>query len=63
MVRTQQDKYVVDETGNGYLLYDVTTDPLEQNNLIGHPEMDQAEQKLRDTLMSFLVGKQVELER
>ena len=63
MVRTQQYKYAVDETGNGFLLYDLREDPLEQNNLIGHSGMDQVEQKLRDTLMSFLVGKQVELER
>lgn len=61
MVRTQQFKYAVDETGRGYLLYNLMEDPLEQNNLIGSPEMDRIEQNLKDAILSFLIGKQSEL--
>ena len=62
MARNRQYKYAVDETGSGYLLYDLIEDPLEQNNLTGHPEMNQIEQNLKDTLLSFLVEKHLRLE-
>jgi len=63
MVRTPQYKYAVDETGKGYLLYNLVEDPLEQNNLIGHPKTNQIEQDLKDTLLSFLIKKQLRFNR
>jgi len=59
MVRTHRYKYAMDETGRGYLFYDLVEDPLEQNNLIGHPEINQIEQNLKDILLSFLIKKQL----
>lgn len=50
MIRTERFKDAVDEAGRSYLLYDLMEDPLEQNNLIGNPEMDRIEQNLKDAI-------------
>lgn len=63
MIRTSRHKYAVDETGMGYLLYDLTEDPSEQNNLIGHPKTVQTEQNLRDGLLAFLTDKQLRMDK
>ena len=61
MIRTSRHKYAVDETGVGILLYDLIEDPLEQNNLIGHPKTVQTEQNLRDGLLAFLTDTQLRM--
>ena len=58
MVRTNRYKYALDETGQGYLLYDLIEDPQEQNNLIGKNDMKQVEMELRDRTLCFLVQAQ-----
>ncbi len=59
MTRTLKHKYAVDETGTGYLLYDLQNDPLEQSNLIGHPETGDVEDRCNSLILSFLIKKQV----
>ena len=59
MIRTLEYKYAVDETGAGFLLYNLQNDPLEQNNLIGHPEMGHIEDWFDNLILSFLIEKQV----
>ena len=54
MVRTDRYKYAVDETGQGYMLYDLDKDPRERNNLIGHPNERATENEMRDHLLKFL---------
>ena len=54
MVRTDRYKYAVDETGQGYMLYDLDKDPRERNNLIGHPNERATENEMRDHLLRFL---------
>ena len=58
MIRTERYKYVVDETGEGFMLYDVLQDPTEQTNLIGHPELQSVERDLRDRILRFLLEAQ-----
>ena len=58
MVCTQRHKYTMDSAGEGYMLYDVTEDPEEQNNLIGHPDRQGVEQECRDRILRFLVDTQ-----
>jgi len=59
MIRTLKRKYAVDETGAGFLLYNLQNDPLEQNNLIGHPKMGHIEDWFDSLILSFLIEKQV----
>ena len=58
MVRTEQYKYAIDDTGNGYFLIDVVEDPTEETNLIGRPDLQQVEGELRERILSFLAGTQ-----
>jgi hypothetical protein len=58
MVRTEQYKYAMDDTGSGYLLYDVVDDPTEAVNLIGRPDMRPVERELRERILAFLTGTQ-----
>jgi arylsulfatase A-like enzyme len=58
MIRTARHKYVVDERGRGYLLYDLVEDPHEQRNLIGHPDVAEIERALRERLLTWLVSTQ-----
>ena len=58
MLRTETHKYAVDEAGRGYLLHDLTADPDEQVNFIGHPDHAATEAELRDRLLSRLLGAQ-----
>ena len=60
MVRTDRYKYAADETGMGYMLFDVVEDPSEQKNLIGHPDMKSTEEKLSTRVLSFLIEKQLQ---
>jgi len=55
MVRTDRYKYAIDETGKGYMFYDLVDDPLEQMNLIGKSGYEKIEQEHRELiLMNFL---------
>jgi hypothetical protein len=62
MARTEGYKYALDETGQGYLLYNLLDDPEEQNNLIGSPEMKPLEMELRDRTLRFLVQAQYRMQ-
>jgi arylsulfatase A-like enzyme len=54
MVKTQRHKYVMDQHGMGYMLYDMQQDPDEQHNLIGNPENRDTENEMRDALLRRL---------
>lgn len=58
MVRTERHKYAMDDTGEGYMLFDLVDDPLERNNLIGHPEAREIEAELRERALRFWVKNQ-----
>lgn len=62
MIRTDRYKYALDNTGEGYLLYNMVEDPQEQRNLIGHPGMEEVEEKLRDRILRFLLQTPCRLE-
>src|SRR5439155_1761843 len=47
MVRDNRYKYAVDPQGRGYQLHDLQTDPFEQRNLVGHPDLAEVERTLR----------------
>ncbi|MBM3212738.1 hypothetical protein FJZ33_10995, partial [Candidatus Poribacteria bacterium] len=51
-------KYAMDNTGYGYMLYDMTQDPDEQKNLIGHPYYMEIEKESRDRILKFLIETQ-----
>lgn len=56
MIRSHRHKYVVDELGRGYMLYDLEKDPDEQNNLIADDAHRPLEACLREVLLARLVG-------
>jgi arylsulfatase A-like enzyme len=58
MVRDDQYKYAMDNTGEGYMLYDVIKDPKEKNNLIGHTDFRRIEQEYRGRVLRFLLDTQ-----
>ncbi len=51
MVRTRTDKYAMDEFGEGYMLFNLDTDPDEQKNLIGQPCMRELQAHMRELLL------------
>lgn len=56
MLKTARHKYVIDQAGSGYMLYDLLRDPDEQHNLIGAPEARKLEQAMRDALLVRLAA-------
>ena len=56
MLKTARHKYVIDQEGRGYMLYDLDQDPYEQYNLIGAPEAQTLEQTMRDALLVRLAA-------
>ena len=56
MLKTARHKYVIDQQGRGYMLYDLGQDPDEQHNLIGAPEARALEQAMRDALLVRLAA-------
>lgn len=56
MLRTRDHKYAVRENGDGFMLYDLSRDPDEQENRIGRG--DSLETSLRDALLRRLVDAQ-----
>ena len=58
LVRTARCAYSVDQTGQGYGLYDLERDPEERVNLVGHPDYEDVECDMRDRLIRFLLSEQ-----
>ena len=58
MVFDGRYKYAMDNTGAGYMLYDMINDPKEQKNLICHPDFNKIEGDCRDRILKFLVDTQ-----
>ncbi len=58
MIRNHKYKYVVDQQGRGYMLYDLEADPEEQNNLITDPKYKKLEKLLREKLLKRLLEAQ-----
>ncbi len=56
MLKTARHKYVIDQDGRGYMLYDLDQDPDEQHNLIGAPAARALEQSMRDALLVRLAA-------
>ena len=61
MVRTERYKYAIDETGSGYVLYDIMEDPTEATNLIGREDVRPVEREMRERILTFLAGTQYHL--
>ena len=61
MIRTSDYKYAMDDTGQGYMFFDLNDDPNEQENLIGYRDAAAIEQELREHLLSFLARTQYQL--
>jgi choline-sulfatase len=59
-LRTRESKYAVTEDGRGFMLYDLSSDPDEQHNLIGKDEM---ENRMREALLRRLLSTQHTTER
>jgi arylsulfatase len=59
MIRTERHKYAADRQGRGYLLHDLREDPVEQRNLIGHPECAAVERALRERMLVWFLSTQV----
>jgi hypothetical protein len=55
-------KYVIDDMGRGFMLYDLENDPDEQNNLIGQKEALSLEEESRDLLLKQLLETQYVME-
>ena len=58
MIRTERYKYAIDESGTGYMLYDLSDDPLEQCNLIGHSRTETVQNELERAILRFLLKSQ-----
>ena len=56
MLKTARHKYVIDQEGRGYMLYDLDRDPDEQYNLVGAREARALEQAMRDALLVRLAA-------
>ena len=56
MLKTARHKYVIDQDGRGYMLYDLAEDPDEQHNLIGAPAARTLEQRMRGALLVRLAA-------
>jgi len=61
MIRTDRYKYVADDRGRGYQLFDLVADPNERRNLVGHPDFGPVEAGLRERLLRFHLEAQVRL--
>jgi len=61
MARTDGWKYVMSAHGDSVWLGDLTSDPEELNNLIGHPAYEELEAGMRDYVLRFLASTQPRL--
>jgi len=58
MLRSRRRKYVVDEQGRGFMLYDLEQDPLEQNNRMAAGHGGRLENEMREALLARLIEAQ-----
>ena len=59
MIRTKDWKIVVDNrSGDNLQLFDLKKDPLEQYNLVGHPDYKEVEIRMRDRLLRKVMASQ-----
>ena len=58
MVCTERYKYAMDDTGKGYMLYDIANDPDEQKNLIVKADFQKIEHECRDQILRFMINTQ-----
>ncbi|MCD6520107.1 MAG: sulfatase-like hydrolase/transferase [Anaerolineae bacterium] len=58
MIRTARYKYAWSSRSGGYLLFDQEQDPLEQLNLIGHPDVQDTQQEMKNLLLQALASTQ-----
>lgn len=58
MIRTPRYKYAMDGDGQGYMLFDLEADPLEQRNLLGHPDARDIEEDLKIRLLHAITSCQ-----
>jgi len=59
MIRTRDWKLVLDNrSGESLQLFDLTADPCEQTNLIGHPDCREIEARMRDRLLRRVMASQ-----
>lgn len=63
MLKTARHKYVIDQQGRGYMLYDMDRDPDEQHNLIGAPDARTLERTMRDALLVRLAASAYVMDR
>jgi len=63
MIRDERYKMVVDCEGDGLMLYDLTDDPDEHVNLLGRPDMAEAEARLRDRLLRWHLAARTDQRR
>ena len=56
MLKTARHKYVMDQEGRGYMLYNIDRDPDEQYNLVGAPEARALKPAMRDALLVRLAA-------
>ena len=61
MVRTRTHKYAMDEFGEGYMLFDLASDPDEQVNLIGRDDTRNLERDMCDLLLREMAARQYTL--
>ncbi|MFQ6098138.1 MAG: sulfatase, partial [Armatimonadota bacterium] len=59
MLMTGRYKYAVDSEGDGFMLFDVSADPDERENLVGHPDFGDVEEQMRERLLKWLLATQV----
>jgi choline-sulfatase len=60
-LRTRDYKYSVRQNGDGYMLFDLDNDPVEQRNLVCQDE--DIEREMRDMLLRRIIGTQYSMER
>ena len=59
MIRTRDWKIVIDNrSGDSLQLFDLKNDPLEQYNLVGHPDYKEVEIRMRDRLLRKVMANQ-----
>ena len=56
-IRTDRYRYTYYPDGNGEQLFDIESDPDEQNNLINNPEYASVRQELKDRLMELIIAQ------
>ena len=56
MVRNGKYKYAVSQNGDGFMLFDIESDPTEQHNLAGRSDYEKVERAMRDLILARLAS-------